>query len=123
MIVDTNIIIDVLNGGDEAKIFIESKLTEDLLLSVVTVSEVYASIRNAKEIEKFENLLSLFEIIAINKHIAIEAGKLKKRYGASHGIRLPDAFIAATAITFQVPVATLDKKHFSVLTKSLVVPY
>lgn len=79
MIVGTNIIIVFLNGRDEAKIFIESKLSEDLLLSVVTVSEVYAGIRDAKEIDKFEILLSLFEIIALNKQIAVEAGKLKKK--------------------------------------------
>jgi predicted nucleic acid-binding protein len=45
------------------------------------------------------------------------------RFGKSHGLRLPDAFIAATAIVNNIPVASLDKKHFSILTDDLVVPY
>lgn len=123
MIVDTNIIIDLLNGRKEAFKFLDSNLRNNLLLSVISVSEVYSGIRGKKEVQLLEDLLTIFELIPVNKSIAVEAGFLRNKFRASHGIETPDALIAATANYLKVPVASLDKKHFSVLTDDLVVPY
>lgn len=122
MIVDTNIIIDLLKGHSEAYEFIDSHINDDLYLSVITVSEVYPGIKN-REIELFEDLLTLFQLVQVNKKISVEAGRLRRKYLSSHGIEIPDAIIAATANDLKVPVVSLDKKHFSVLSKNLVVPY
>lgn len=123
MIVDTNIIIDLLNGKKEAFKFLDSNLRNNLLLSVVSVSEIYAGIRGEKEVQLLEDLLTIFELIPVNKSIAVEAGFLINKFRASHGIEIPDALIAATANYLKMPVASLNKKHFSVLTNDLVVPY
>lgn len=122
MIVDTNIVIDLLKGQDKALEFIDSHLDEDLYLSVLTVSEVYSGIKK-QEVVTFEDLLTLFHLINVNKEISVEAGKLRRKYLPSHGIEIPDAIIAATANNLNVPVASLDRKHFSVLVKNLIVPY
>jgi len=97
MIVDTNIIIDLLNGKKEAFKFLDSNLRNNLLLSVVSVSEIYAGIRGEKEVQLLEDLLTIFELIPVNKSIAVEAGFLINKFRASHGIEIPDALIAATA--------------------------
>lgn len=123
MIVDTNIIIDVLKGKNEAESFLETSLNRDLLLSVITISEIHSGLRDDREEQLFEELISIFEVISVTHTIAIKSGKLRKKFFASHGIETPDAIIAATANYLQVPVATLDKKHFSVLTDELVIPY
>lgn len=122
MIVDTNIVIDLLNGEDDAREFIDSHLNEKLYLSVITVSEVYSGIKK-QEAEVFEDLLTLFQLKSVDKSISVQAGLLRRKFMKSHGIEIPDAIIAATANDLNVPVATLDKKHFSVLTKNLIVPY
>lgn len=123
MIVDTNIIIDLLKGHKDAHHFLDRHLESDLILSVITVSEVYSGIRGKNEVQLFEGLLTIFELIPVNKSIAVEAGFLKNKFSASHGIETPDALIAATANHLKVPVASLDKKHFSILTDDLIVPY
>lgn len=122
MIVDTNIVIDFLKGNNNAREFIDSHLQDDLYLSVITVSEVYSGIKE-HETKIFENLLSLFQLVAVDKTISVEAGKLRRKFFRSHGIEIPDAIIAATANDLNVPVATLDKKHFGVLTNNLINPY
>lgn len=122
MTVDTNIIIDLLKGHKKAYEFIYSHIRDDLYLSVITVSEVYSGIKK-QEVEIFEDLLTLFHLIHVNKEISVEAGKLRRKYIPSHGIEIPDAIIAATANDLNVPVASLVKKHFSVLAKNLIVPY
>ncbi|SMO63999.1 type II toxin-antitoxin system VapC family toxin [Gracilimonas mengyeensis] len=123
MIIDTNIIIDLLKGKDEAQSFLESSIDTNLFLSVITTSEINTGIRDEREEQIFEELLSIFEVIPVTQTIAIESGKLRKKFLASHGIETPDAIIAATANLLEVPIATLDKKHFSVLTDELIVPY
>ncbi|MEX0722322.1 MAG: type II toxin-antitoxin system VapC family toxin [Gracilimonas sp.] len=122
MIVDSNILIDFLKGKPEAVDFIAQ--FEPILTSVVAVSELYAGIISKKELRDLNAFIeSSVEQIPITVEIAKEAGLLRMKLGKSHGIRLPDAFIAATAINQKVPVASLDKKHFSVLTDNLIVPY
>lgn len=123
MIIDTNIIIDLLKGKDLAYNFLDSNLQGDLLMSVISVSEVYSGIKGDKEIQLFEDLLTVFELIPVNKWIAVEAGFIRNRFHKSHGIETPDALIAATANYLKVPVASLDKRHFSILTDELIVPY
>ncbi|MBA4146849.1 MAG: hypothetical protein H0X66_01955 [Verrucomicrobia bacterium] len=43
-------------------------------------------------------------------------------YGRSHGVGLPDAFLAATALAHNLQLATLNQKHFPML-NNIVVPY
>lgn len=122
MIVDSNILIDFLKGKPEASQFIIQ--FDPILTSVVVVSELYAGIISKKELRELTSFLeNSIEQIPITEQIAKEAGLLRMRFGKSHGLRLPDAFIAATAIVNNIPVASLDKKHFSILTDDLVVPY
>jgi predicted nucleic acid-binding protein len=61
--------------------------------------------------------------ITVTQEIAKEAGLLRLKYGKSHGIRMPDALIAATASVENKPVVSLDKKHFSILTDELIILY
>lgn len=122
MIVDSNILIDFLKGKTEASNFILQ--FDPILTSVVVVSELYTGVLSKKELRELNAFLeNSVKQIPVSQEIAKEAGLLRMRYGKSHGIRLPDAFIAATAIVKKVPIASLDKKHFSILTDDLVVPY
>ncbi|MDZ7806228.1 MAG: type II toxin-antitoxin system VapC family toxin [Gracilimonas sp.] len=122
MIVDSNILIDFLKGKPEASEFISQ--FDPIITSVVVVSELYSGIISKKELRELTAFIEQsVKQIPISEEIAKEAGLLRMRYGKSHGLRLPDAFIAATAIANNIPVASLDKKHFSVLSNDLVVPY
>ncbi|MAO63397.1 MAG: hypothetical protein CL666_00200 [Balneola sp.] len=121
MIVDTNIIIDFLKGRDEANSFI--KAHKPITTSVVVVSELFAGVKSKNEMRELREFLTFVELVDVTEVIAKNAGLLRRKYLKSHGIEIPDALIAATANYLKVPVASLDKKHFSVLTDDLVIPY
>lgn len=121
MIVDANIIIDFLKGHKEANRFIEAH--KPISTSVVVVSELFAGVKSKSEMREIREFLTFVELVDVTEVIAKNAGLLRRKYLKSHGIEIPDALIAATANYLKVPVASLDKNHFSVLTDNLIVPY
>lgn len=121
MIIDTNILIDFLKGKKEAVDFISQ--AQPLQTSVIVVSELFSGVSNNSEMVTLRDFLLFVDQVGINAPIAEQAGLLRRKYYKSHGITIPDALIAATAAQLKVPIATLDKKHFSVLSKELVIPY
>ncbi|WP_409029266.1 type II toxin-antitoxin system VapC family toxin [Gracilimonas sediminicola] len=121
MIVDTNIFIDFLKGNEDAVHFIQKN--QPVSTSVVVVSELYSGVKTKAEMNELSSFLSFVNKIDVTEAIARKAGLLRRKYHKSHGIKIPDAIIAATAEQQGVPIATLDKKHFSVLTNNLIIPY
>ena len=72
-LIDTNIIIDFLRGDLKAKEFIINNVDE-IKVSVVSVSELYAGVRGKKEEEQLKNFLNSFETLVLDYNIAVEAG-------------------------------------------------
>lgn len=121
LLIDTDVLIDYLRGQAEAISYLES-LTETMLISAVTIAELYAGVREGTERTALDEFIRAFEIIPINEAIAITGGLHRRDYGKSHGTGLADALIAATADVCQAELVTLNKKHFPMLA-SVVVPY
>lgn len=121
MVLDTCVIIDVLRGKEAAIDFVTG-LEEAPALSVVTVAELVAGCRNTKERRAVDRLLSHYVIHDIGFDIAALAGEFIQRYGPSHGTDPIDAMIAATAIAHELPLATLNLKHFPMFA-GLTPPY
>ena len=120
LLLDTDVLIDYLRGNDNAIRFLEN-LQEQLCVSVITVAELYAGIRNKKEQRVIEKFLSAFDVLPIDKGIAIKGGLFRKEYGPSHGVGLADALIASTAESRQARLATLNHRHFPMI--EVLVPY
>jgi predicted nucleic acid-binding protein len=120
LILDTDVLIDYLRGNDNAIRFLED-LQEQLCVSVITVAELYAGIRNKKEQRVIEKFLTVFDVLPIDQVIAINGGLFRRQYGPSHGVGLADAMIAATAESCQARLVTLNQRHFPML--KVVVPY
>lgn len=74
--------------------------------SSVTRAELYSGKRVDEE--KLELVLGLFDEVEVTKEIATHAGRIRRL----HNVALPDALIAATALSLGVPVATRNRKHF-----------
>jgi predicted nucleic acid-binding protein len=110
-LLDTCIMIDVLRGKEAAVAFV-SGLLRAPSLAAVTVTELIAGCRSAKERRQIDRLLSLYTVHDINRDIAGLAGDYVRRYGPSHGTDPIDALIAATAETHGRSLATLNLKHF-----------
>ena len=96
--------------------------TETLLLSSITVAELFAGVREGKERTALHAFLAAFEIIGLDREIAERGGLYRRDYGRSHGVGLADALIAATAERAGAVVVTLNTKHFPMF-EGLVAPY
>jgi hypothetical protein len=116
MLFDTNILIDYLRGRQDAIDLLEAQGTKPKV-SVVSTLELYAGVRNRREEQKAEQLLSQAALLPLTQDIAKYAGVLMRIYEASHGVEMPDAIIAATAEHHGLKLATLNVKHFPMFPK------
>jgi predicted nucleic acid-binding protein len=118
-LVDTNIIIKVLNGNDEAVELFDS--LDEIYISVITVGELiygaYKSSRKRENISLFESFLSEYPLIAVNDEISRIYGEIKAELVVK-GINIPenDLWIAATAIFNNFSLVTFDQ-HFNNISK------
>jgi hypothetical protein len=120
LLLDTDVLVDYLQGRMEAAVYLEAR-TEPLLISVITVAELFAGVREGEESRLLEQFLSAFEIVALTREIAREGGLYRRNYGPSHGVGLADALIAATAVLRPARLVTLNARHFPML--QVEVPY
>lgn len=121
LLIDTDVLIDYLRGYPEAIHYIERQ-TGTLLISVITVAELYAGVREGEERRQLDLFLQAFEIIPLDLSTAIQGGLYRRDYHRSHNIGLADALIAAVAIHHQVSLVALNQKHFPMV-QSIVIPY
>lgn len=122
-LIDTDILIDYLRGYTKAVKFIDTSIAElTCYISIITVAELYAGVRDGNERHILEQFLQVFEIVSLNEETAQTGGLYRRDYRKSHGVGLPDALIAATAKYVGATLVTLNKKHYPMLTK-VHVPY
>jgi predicted nucleic acid-binding protein len=121
LLIDTDVLIDYLRGRAEAVTYLEG-LQEPILVSAVTVAELYAGVREGAERTALEQFLAAFEVVPVDQAIAVKGGLFRRDYGKSHATGLADALIAATAESRQATLVTLNGKHFPMLANPRV-PY
>jgi predicted nucleic acid-binding protein len=100
---DTNMLIMLVEGNERV-----AELLEGCQVFTSFVSELELLSESgllAKQIKKLEGLLNDCTVIDIN--LAIKSKKIAIR--RKHKIKLPDAIIAATAMTLDLPLITADK--------------
>ena len=111
---DTDVIIDYMRGEEKAKSLLEG-IEGKQCLSVITVVELYAGVRNMRDKGAIKGLSEYFVVMDINRDIATKAGLWKKDYHKSHNVLLPDALIAATAGYYGLELKTLNIKHYPMI--------
>jgi predicted nucleic acid-binding protein len=121
LLLDTDVLIDYLRGQPNAVSYIEDR-TETLLVSTITVAELFAGVREGKERTALSAFLSAFESVPVDASIAERGGLFRRDYGRSHNTGLADALIAATAEQVQARFVTLNRKHFPMLA-DVEIPY
>ena len=111
LLIDTDVLINYLRDYPDAVSYVEAQQAR-LLISVVTVAELYAGVREGEERSRLERFLRAFDIIPLDQRLALQGGLYRRDYSKSHNVGLADALIAATATQRQVPLVTLNRKHF-----------
>jgi predicted nucleic acid-binding protein len=114
ILLDTNILIDVLNDRRGRRGALEVLLSSGHRLAScdVTVAEIYAGMRPT-EARETDGLLSTLDYFATSRDAARRAGILIAEWARKgQTLALADTLIAAVAIENGLSLATDNRKHF-----------
>ncbi len=114
ILIDTNIFVDHLRNFTPAVKFFESIVErEDVYFSAITEAELIAGKANDDEYkrEKLLHFLYRWDKIPVDNPLVITAGDLARRCNLS----IPDAIIAATALSNDTELITKNIKHFNIV--------
>jgi hypothetical protein len=120
-LLDTDVLVDFLRATPEAVKFLE-EVSERAFISSIAVGELFAGVREGRERETLEAFVRTFDVLPVDGAIARRGGLLRRDFGRSHGVGLPDALLAATAQVYDLQFVTLNRKHFPML-ENITVPY
>lgn len=112
VIVDTSVLIDYLRRKDREKsMFATLRGNVEVIISFISVTELYSGKSSqGTEGRKFiEEITAGIEVVYVDLNRSRQAGELRRNYQLSLG----DCFIAQLATSYNLPIATLDKKAFS----------
>ena len=113
LLIDTDILIDVANDISTAIHRLQLEATNSsLAISAVTQMELIVGCRNKTELQHLEKFLRRYDLIAVNESTSLKAVELVTNYRLSHGLLIPDALIAATAITLSMPLLSKNQKDY-----------
>jgi len=121
LLIDTDVLIDFLRHRGEALAYLKSR-TGRLLISAITVAELYAGVCEGRETTELEVLVAVLEVVPVDQETARMGGDYRRLYRKSHNLGLSDTLIAASAVKANATLVTLNRKHFPML-PDLVVPY
>ncbi|HEY8740322.1 MAG TPA: type II toxin-antitoxin system VapC family toxin [Candidatus Dormibacteraeota bacterium] len=106
-VVDTDIVIDHLRGHRRLR------AEHVLAYSTVTRCELFAGTDAAGVVR---TVLDALVEVGIDRRIAETAGAIRR----DHGLAIPDALVAATALGLGIPLVTHNARHFRGVTGLVV---
>lgn len=107
LVVDSSVLVDYLRTLSEESLFF-SLLDKELVLSLVTIGELYSGESAARQEKEIGEILAFVQVESLDADLMKEAGEIRRETKIS----LLDAIIAATALRLNLPVATLNTKDF-----------
>ena len=111
---DTSILIDFFRKGNKenAILFSLSAKYKSFYVSVITEYEIFSGSTPTQQ-NFWETFFSKMNILMLDSNCIQQAVSIHKALKRKNKmIEIPDLLIAATALTHQLPIATINKKHF-----------
>ena len=109
---DTNILIEFYKNHLQVVETLRSIGLTRLAVSSITQAELYFGAINKAELRKIRQHLSLLHHLSLDIPISTLFIQLMETYSLSHKLSLPDALIAATALSHNLELYTLNVKDF-----------
>ena len=111
LLVDTDILIDYLNGVEQMRAILDSP-HHRVYYSMVTKKELLAKPGlSSTERHRIRMLLLKHRLIPVDEAIAERFSSLLMKY-VDHGLRNADALVAATAWSRTLPLLTRNARHY-----------
>jgi predicted nucleic acid-binding protein len=109
---DTNILIEFYKANPTVIQTLQRIGSAHIAVSVITKAELFYGARDKQELVKIERHVSLCQCYGLNDAISALFIELMSRYSLSHKVSIPDMLIAATAISHERELYTLNTKDF-----------
>ena len=116
-LLDTTVLVDLSRGNPDSADYVDSVRDAGIptYVSVVSAMELIAGWRDRDEIRKPERLIDSFGLIHLTPRASSRAYGFMLSYSRSHGLSIPDALIAAVAVSQDLELATDNERHFSMI--------
>ncbi|MGD1154588.1 MAG: type II toxin-antitoxin system VapC family toxin [Terriglobia bacterium] len=114
ILLDTSVMIDTLRRRRGRQELLESLLREghDLACCAINIAEVYSGMR-PEEVRATAEFFDNLKYVEIDRGTARNAGELRAKWRRrGKTLSLPDAMIAAVALSLNLPLATDYAKDF-----------
>lgn len=108
---DTCVLVDFVNGRSGQIAELQANAIS-LFINPVIEFELLQGARNKAELQQLEKILAMFYNLDMPTEVFQVARQLIKLYTLSHGLRLADALIAATALVYELDLFTHNVKDF-----------
>ena len=109
---DTNILIEFYKINPIVIQNLQHIGSANIGVSVITKAELFYGARDKAELSKIERHVALCQSYYLNDNISALFIELMQRYSLSHKVSIPDMLIAATAISNDLILYTLNTKDF-----------
>jgi tRNA(fMet)-specific endonuclease VapC len=109
---DTNILIEFYKGDSNIITELHQIGVPNLAVSIITTGELFYGARDKLELAKMQKHLALVKQIPLDEEISNRFLALLEVYALSHKLSVPDALIAATSLSHNLPLYTLNIKDF-----------
>jgi predicted nucleic acid-binding protein len=113
---DTDILIDAARGRPDAVGFLSAQRAgTGVSISIISSMELVAGCRDAAELRQIQRFLRQVASLPVSTSISQSAYQLMEAYSLSHGLQIPDALIAATALENGLVLFTKNVRHFQMI--------
>lgn len=109
---DTNILIEFYKGNAQITEDLRAIGSENIAISVITQAELYYGALDKGELKKLKDHLENIHAYPVDSSVSARFIQLMESYSLSHKLSIPDALIAATALTYDVELYTLNVRDF-----------
>jgi len=115
MVVDTCIFIDFLRAKDKTTTALfQIPDSTQIYISSVTLYELLMGAYSPDKVNDIKILTEDLPVLSFNEDVAHKAAEIYHQLRqVNKMIEFRDIFIAATCIVYNLPVKTLNKKHFT----------
>ena len=124
VVIDTDVLIDISHKNGKAIGYLENlEINFQLAISLITQMELMVGCRNKQESVVLDRFLKRFHVIKLNESISNIAVDLLRQYRLSHGLLIPDALIASTALYLNMDLATKNQRDYRFIENLKLLPY
>lgn len=116
-VVDTNILVDYLNGSDDARRELAS--FDAVYISLISWMEILVGAAEGEEESEVREFLRRFRVHPVDEGVAERAVEIRRR----EKIRIPDAIIWATAQHLGLLLVTRNTRDFPANHSGVRIPY